>query len=54
MPKRYRIDMTLTEVASNTQLDAASEVVTYRDDAEAKEKFAEKKEASRKAGKASG
>jgi hypothetical protein len=54
MPKRYRIDMTLTEEASNTQLDADSEAVTYRDDAEAKKKFAEKKEPARKAGKASG
>ena len=54
MPKRYKIDMTLTEEASNTQLAADSEVVTYRDDAEAKKKFDEKKEASRKAGKASG
>jgi hypothetical protein len=54
MPKRYKIEMTLTEEASNTQLGADSEVVTYTDDAEAKKKFAEKKEASRKAGKGSG
>jgi hypothetical protein len=51
MPKRYTIEMTLTEEASNTQLDTDSEVVTYGDDAEAKKEFAKKKKAARDAGK---
>jgi hypothetical protein len=54
MPKRYRIAMTLTEEASNTQLAADNYTETYKDDAEAKAKFADKKEAARKAGKGSG
>jgi hypothetical protein len=54
MPKRYRIEMTLTEEASNTQLDADSDVVTYTDDTEAKKEFAKKKKAARETGKGSG
>jgi hypothetical protein len=55
MPKRYRIEMTLFDDASNTQLEPTDkDKVTYKDDAEAKAKFAEKKEAARKAGNGSG
>jgi hypothetical protein len=55
MPKRYRIEMTLLDDEANTQVeptDAHKE--RYKDETEAKAKFAEKKEAARKAGKGSG
>jgi hypothetical protein len=52
MPKRYRIEMTLIDEASNTQLEPTdTDKVTYEDDAEAKAKFADKKKAAHDAGK---
>ncbi len=51
MPKRYRIEMTLFDDASNTQLDTDSDSETYQDDADAKAKFADKKKAAHDAGK---
>ncbi len=54
MPKRYRIAMTLTEDASNTELDADTHLEMYEDDAEAKKEFAKKEKAARETGKGSG
>jgi hypothetical protein len=48
MPKRYRIEMTLLDDASNTVLDTDSDTVTYDDeDPEAKRAFAKKVKAAR-------
>lgn len=49
MPKRYRIDMTITNEDTNTQVDSDSYVERYDNDKEVKEKFQPKKEAVRKA-----
>lgn len=55
MPKRYRIEMTLFDDKTNTQLEPTDKhFENYKDDddgAEAKAKFAEKKKAARDAGK---
>lgn len=54
MPKRYRIELTIQDTKSNTQLDASSYEETYVDDADAKKNFRLKDEAQRKVGKGSG
>jgi len=55
MPKRYRIEMTLFDDEANTQVEPPDKhKERYKDETEAKAKFAEKKEAARKAGKGSG
>ena len=51
MPKRYRIEMTLFNDETNTQLATDTHKETYASDEEAKAKFAEKKDAARKTGK---
>ena len=54
MPKRYRIELSITDIKSNTQLDSSSHEETYKDDAEAKTKFQQKDRAATNAGKGSG
>jgi hypothetical protein len=55
MPKRYRIEMTLFDDEANTQVEPTdTHKEKYGTETEAKAKFAEKKEAARKAGKGSG
>jgi hypothetical protein len=51
MPKRYRIDMTLTEEASGKQVDDDTYKVDYETEEEAKRDFAKKAKAGRDAGK---
>jgi hypothetical protein len=51
MPKRYRIDMTLTEEASGKQLAKDTYKVDYETDEEAKQDFAKKAKTSRDTGK---
>jgi hypothetical protein len=53
MPKRYRIDMTITNEETDTQVDSDSHVERLKDDTDAKEKFQLKTEAARKEGKGS-
>ena len=54
MPKRYRIEMTLFDDESNTEVEPAdAHKERYKDETEAKAKFEEKKEAARRAGKGS-
>jgi hypothetical protein len=55
MPKRYRIEMTLLDDEANTKVEPTDKHnERYETETEAKTKFAEKKEAARKAGKGSG
>jgi hypothetical protein len=52
MPKRYRIELVLTEeVDSNTELKRSGHTENYKDRAEAERKFEEKDRAARNAGK---
>ena len=51
MPKKYRIDMTITNTQTNTELDAVPHEEDYKDDAEAKRKFLKKVDAAKKSGK---
>ena len=51
MPKKYRIDMTITNTETNTELAAKSHEEDYKDDAEAIRKFPKKTDAAEKAGK---
>jgi hypothetical protein len=53
MPKRYRIDMTLSDDSSNTQIDKKTHFENYEDDTEAKKQFAKKEKAARETGKGS-
>ena len=53
MPKRYRIEMTLIDEGSNTQLVTDTHKETYKDDAQAKERFETKEKAARETGKGS-
>ena len=53
MPKRYRIEMTLLDDASNAVLDTDSHIETYDDDAKAKSAFEKKAKAARDTGKGS-
>jgi hypothetical protein len=51
MPKKYRIDMTITSTETNTELGTAPHEEHYKDDAEAMRKFLKKVDAAEKAGK---
>ena len=51
MPKKYRIDMTITDTETNTQVDSSVLEETYENDAEAQSKFSKKVDAAEKAGK---
>jgi hypothetical protein len=52
MPKRYRIEMTLFDHEANTQVEPTdTHIEKYDSEAEAKAKFALKKDAARKTGK---
>jgi hypothetical protein len=54
MPKRYRIEMTLFDDQTNTQVEPTDpHREKYEDDEEAKSKFAEKKKAAHETGKGS-
>lgn len=54
MPKRYRIEMTLFNDETNTQLEPTDKhKESYQNDEEAKAKFAEKKKVARETGKGS-
>jgi hypothetical protein len=54
MPKKYRIDMTITNIETKTEVKSDSHFEHYSDDTQAREKFQLKKDAARKAGKGSG
>ena len=54
MPKRYRIEMTLLDDASNAVLDTDSDTETYDEDAKAKRAFEKKAKAARDTEKGSG
>ena len=51
MPKRYRIEMTLTEDKSGKLVDRDSYKVDYETEEEAKQDFAKKTKAGRETGK---
>jgi hypothetical protein len=51
MPKRYRIEMTLTEEASGNQVDDDTYKVDYGTEEEAKRDFAKKAKANHDTGK---
>jgi hypothetical protein len=51
MPKRYTVEMTITNAETATKVDTDTDVEFYDDDQEAARKFNEKKQAARKAGK---
>jgi hypothetical protein len=51
MPKRYTVEMTITNEETGTQVDADSYTERYDDDEEAKGKFQDKKQAAQNAGK---
>jgi hypothetical protein len=53
MPKKYRVDMTITDTEANPEqeVDSSQHEVSYENDAEAKRKFSEKTDAAKKAGK---
>ena len=51
MPKKYRIDMTITNIETKTEISSDSHLEQYNDDKQAGEKFQLKKEAARSAGK---
>ena len=51
MPKRYTVEMTITNDDTNTQVDGDSYTEMYDSDDEAEAKFQDKKQASRNAGK---
>jgi hypothetical protein len=53
MPKKYRIDMTITNIETKTEVDSDSHREDYNDDTQAREKFQLKKEAARREGKGS-
>jgi hypothetical protein len=54
MPKKYRIDMTITNLETKTKVARDSHLEHYDDDTQANEKFQLKKDAARQAGKGSG
>jgi hypothetical protein len=51
MPKKYRIDMTIPNIETKTEISSDSHLEQYNDDKQAGEKFQLKKEAARSAGK---
>jgi hypothetical protein len=51
MPKKYRIDMTITNIETKTEISSDSHLEQYNDDKQASEKFQLKKDAARSAGK---
>lgn len=51
MPKRYKIEMTLTEEKSGKQVDHDAYKVDYDTEEEAKQDFAKKVKAARETGK---
>ena len=51
MPKRYKIEMTLTEEKSGTQVDRDPYKVDYDTEEEAKQDFAKKAKAAQDTGK---
>jgi hypothetical protein len=54
MPKRYRIEMTLFDDETDTQVEPTdTHKEKYENDTEAKGKFAEKKESAHETGKGS-
>ena len=53
MPKRYRVEMTLIDDTSNTQVDTDTHPEEYEDETEAKKQFAKKTKAARDTGKGS-
>lgn len=54
MPKRYRIDMTITNLETNTQVGPTRDhEEKYKDDDQAQERFGDKVQAARDTGKGS-
>jgi len=47
MPKKYRVEMTLLDDATNAVVDTDEDTVTYEDDTKAKQEFARKAKAAR-------
>jgi hypothetical protein len=54
MPKKYRVELSIVDDASNTQLEKDTHTETYKDEAQAKDKFRDKVKVVRETGKGSG
>lgn len=54
MPKKYRVEMTLLDDASNAVLDTDVHKETYENDAKAQQEFAKKLKAAQETAKGSG
>jgi hypothetical protein len=54
MPKKYRVEITLVDDATSTELDTDVHEETYEDDAKAKREFDKKTKAARDTGRGSG
>jgi hypothetical protein len=51
MPKKYRVELSIVDDESDTQLDSDSHTETYADDTQAREKFKDKLKAARETGR---
>jgi hypothetical protein len=54
MPKKYRVEMTLVEDASGTQLDTDTHTEDYDSETDARDGFQDKVKAAREKGKGHG
>jgi predicted kinase len=54
MPKKYRVELSIVDDANNTQLENDTHTETYKDEAQAREKFQDKVKVVRETGKGSG
>lgn len=54
MPKKYRVEITLVDDATSTQLETDVHEETYEDDAKARREFDKKTKAARDTGRGSG
>jgi hypothetical protein len=54
MPKKYRVEMSLVEDASGSQVDSDTETIDFDNDTEAMEAFQEKVRAAHEKGKGGG